>query len=465
MRNAELARVFRDIAAYLDMDDVPFKPRAYEKAAQAIESHDRPLDAVYRAGGVKALRDIPGIGASMAEKLEELITTGKCKLREESHGRMPVDLAALTALAGVGPKAVKILYQRLGVRTLADLDAAARVGKVRDLPHFGEKSEQKILKALAFVQTSGQRTPLAVVRPVIDELAAALARVPGVARVEVAGSIRRRKETVGDADLLALARTTERAIAAFAKLAPVARVLGQGDTKCSVKLQDGLQVDLRVVPEESFGAALLYFTGSKAHNVALRQLAIKKGWKLNEYGLFRGTRRIAGRTEQEIYDRLGLAWIPPELREDQGEIDAARAGTLPRLVEPGDLRGDLQTQTNWTDGADSLEAMARAAKEAGLAYVAITDAARETGTVLELDAYPDRLDLRDEHVRRAIGAGVPIVIDSDAHSVKHLGFPRAYGVDQARRGWATAKDVLNTRPVEAFLAGLKGGRPRARRRA
>ena len=577
MRNAELARVFRDIAAYLDMDDVPFKPRAYEKAAQAIESHDRPLDAVYRAGGVKALREIPGIGTSMAEKLEELITTGKCKLREEYHRRMPVDLAALTALEGVGPKAVKLLYQRLGVRTLADLEAAARAGKVRDLPHFGEKSEQKILKALAFVQTSGQRTPLAAVRPVIDELAAALARVPGVARVEVAGSIRRRKETVGDADLLALARTAEAAIAAFAQLPAVARVLGQGDTKCSVKLQDGLQVDVRVVPEESFGAALLYFTGSKAHNVALRQLAMKKGWKLNEYGLFRSTRRIAGRTEQEIYDRLGLAWIPPELREDQGEIEAARAGTLPRLVEPGDLRGDLQTQTNWTDGQDSLEAMARAARDAGCEYVAITDhtvslamtggcdakklrrqrqeierlnakldirvlagaevninrdgtldiddetlaqldvvgiavhshfnlprreqtdrivramrnphadilfhptgrviqkrepyevdieaviaAARETGTVLELDAYPDRLDLRDEHVRRATEAGVPIVIDSDAHSVKHLGFPRAYGVDQARRGWATAKDVLNTRPVEGFLAGLKGGAPRRR---
>src|SRR2546429_680210 len=473
------------------MDDVPFKPRAYEKAAQAIESHDRPLDAVYRAGGVKALREIPGIGTSMAEKLEELITTGKSKLREEYHRRMPVDLAALTALQGAGPQAVKLLYHPL------------------------------------------------------------------------------------------LARTAEAAIAAFAQLPAVARVLGQGDTKCSVKLQDGLQVDVRVVPEESFGAALLYFTGSKAHNVALRQLAMKKGWKLNEYGLFRGTRRIAGRTEQELYDRLGLAWIPPELREDQGEIEAARAGTLPRLVEPGDLRGALQTQTNWTDGQDSLEAMARAARDAGCEYVAITDhtvslamtggcdakklrrqrreierldakldgirvlagaevnidrdgtldiddetlaqldvvgiavhshfnlprreqtdrivramrnphadilfhptgrviarrepydvdieaviaAAKETGTVLELDAYPDRLDLRDEHVRRAIGAGVPIVIDSDAHSVKHLGFPRAYGVDQARRGWATAKDVLNTRPVEAFLAGLKGGRPRARRRA
>src|SRR2546428_9714608 len=203
MRNVELARVFRDIAAYLDMDDVPFKPRAYEKAAQAIESHDRPLDAVYRAGGVKALRAIPGIGSSMAEKLEELITTGKCKLREEYHRRMPVDLAALTALEGVGPKGVKVLYERLRVRTLADLEAAARAGKVRALPHFGERSEQKILKALAFVQTSGQRTPLPTVQPAIEELAAALARIPGVERVPVAGSIRRRTQTISDTQLLA----------------------------------------------------------------------------------------------------------------------------------------------------------------------------------------------------------------------------------------------------------------------
>src|SRR6266478_567681 len=377
VRNAELARVFRDIAAYLDMDDVPFKPRAYEKAAQAIESHDRPLDAVYRAGGVKALREIPGIGTSMADKLEELIRSGKCKLREEYHRRMPVDLAALTALEGVGPKGVKVLYQRLRVRTLADLEAAARAGKVRALPHFGEKSEQKILKALAFVQTSGQRTPLAAVRPVIDELAAALARMPGVVRVEVAGSMRRRKETVGDADLLALARTAEAAIAAFAQLPAVARVLGQGDTKYSVKLQDGLQVDVRVVPEESFGAALLYFTGSKAHNVALRQLAIKKGWKLNEYGVFRGDTSIAGKTEEEVYAALDLPFIPPELREDVGEIDAARAGRLPQLIEHGSLRGDLQTQTTWTDGADTLEAMVEAAHRLGLQYMAITDHTRD----------------------------------------------------------------------------------------
>jgi DNA polymerase (family 10) len=370
---------------------------------------------------------------------------------------------------------------------------------------------------------------------------------------------------------------------AFARLPRVATVLGSGDTKSSVRLHSGLQVDVRVVPAESFGAALLYFTGSKAHNVKLRQLALRKDWKLNEYGLFAGARRLAGHTEEEVYERLGLAPIPPELREDQGEVEAAATGRLPRLIEPGDLRGDLQIQTDWTDGRDSIEAMARAAKAEGFEYLAITDhtvslamtrgsdpaklrrqmreiarvnrkldgmriltgaevninrdgtldiddetlaaldvvgvavhshfnlprgeqtarlvramenphadilfhptgrvlrrrepcdvdlgaiiaAAKRTGTALELDAYPDRLDLRDEHVRQAIAAGVPIVIDSDAHSVKHLPFARRYGVDQARRGWATAKDVLNTRPVDAFLAALKdgsrAGRPRPAR--
>lgn len=580
MRNAELARCFRDIAAYLDMDDVPFKPRAYEKAAQAIESFDRPLTEVYRDGGAKALCAIPGIGKSMADKLAELLTTGRCQLREDYYRRIPVDLTGLTAIEGIGPKAVRVLFEKLGVRTPPDLERAARAGKVRGLPHFGERSEQRILKGLAFLETSGQRLRLADALPLVEGIVATLARVAGVERVEVAGSIRRRRETVGDADVLAIARKPAPVVSAFARLPQVARVLGQGDTKASVKLASGLQVDLRVVPAASFGAALLYFTGSKAHNVVLRQLAIKRGLKLNEYGLFRATRRIAGRTEAELYERLGLAYVPPELREDQGEIDAARAGRLPRLIEPGDLRGDLQTQTDWTDGADSIEAMARAAREAGLEYIAITDhtvslamtggsdaaklrrqmreidrldrkldgirilkgaevninkdgtldiddetlaeldvvgvavhshfnlpradmtrrivramrnrhadilfhptgrviqrrepydvdldaliaAAKETGTVLELDAYPDRLDLKDEHVRRVVAAGVPIVIDSDAHSVKHLAFPRLYGVDQARRGWATEADVLNTRPVEGFLAGLKGGGGRRRAR-
>jgi len=580
VRNPELARFFRDLAAYLEMDDVPFKPRAYEKAALAIESCDRPLAELHLEGGAKALCTIPGIGKSMAEKLAEILTTGKCQAHEVYRLRMPVDLAALTAVEGVGPKAVKVLYDHLGIRTIEDLAAAARAGKIRPLPHFGERSEQRILKALTVVQAGTARQPLAVVLPLVEAVAETLASVRGVERVAIAGSIRRRRETIGDADLLAVARKAEPVMRAFAGLSQVARVLGRGSTKCSVKLATGLQVDLRVVPAESFGAALLYFTGSKAHNVVLRQLAIKRKLKLNEYGLLRGTRRVAGRTEEEIYDHLGLAYIPPELREDQGEIEAARQGRLPVLIEPGALRGDLQTQTNWTDGADSIEAMAVAARAAGLEYIAITDhtvslamtggsdatklrkqmreidrlnrkldgiriltgaevnvnkdgtldiddetlaaldvvgvavhshfnlpradqtrricraisnphadilfhptgrvigkrepydvdidriiaTAKATGTILELDAYPDRLDLRAEHVRKAIGAGMPIVIDSDAHSVKHLSFPRLHGIAQARRGWASADDVLNTRPVETFLGGLKGRARSARSR-
>lgn len=583
MDNVALARVFRDLAAYLEMDDVPFKPRAYEKAAQAIESQDRPLADVYRERGPKGLRSIPAVGASMAQKLEELLTTGQCALHEEYRRQIPADIAGLTALESIGPKAVKVLYEALGVRTVDDLAAAARAGKVRGLSHFGERSEQNILRALSTASAGAGRHLLGSVLPVVDDLARRLAGVSGVSRLVVAGSIRRRRETIGDADLLAVTRRPAAVMQAFVALPEVDRVLGQGATRASVRLRSGFQVDLRVVPDESFGAALIYFTGSKAHNVTLRQLAITKGLKLNEYGLFRGDRRVAGRTEEEVYARLGIAWIPPELREDQGEIQAALEGRLPKLIEPGTLRGDLQTQTDWTDGADSIEAMACAARDLGLEYLAITDhtvslamtrgadatklgrqvreirridqrldgirvlagaevninrdgtldidddtlaaldvvgvavhshfhlpraeqtarivramrnpqadilfhptgrvlhkrepcdvdldaiiaAALETGTVLELDAYPERLDLRDEHLRRAVAAGVPLVIDSDAHSVTQLAYGERFGIDQARRGWVTAADVLNTRPVERFLGALKGARrtrrPAARR--
>jgi DNA polymerase (family 10) len=581
MENARLARVFRDLAAYLEMDGVQFKPRAYEKAAQAIESQDRPLADVLRERGPKALRAIPGVGASMAQKLEELLTTGRCGLHEEYRQRLPVDIAGLTALEGIGPKAVRTLYETLGVRTVDDLAAAARAGKVRGLSHFGERSEQNILRALSGAATTAGRHLLPAVLPVVEDLARRLAAVPGVAQLVIAGSIRRRRETIGDADLLAVARRPATVMDAFVGLPEVERVLGRGGTRSSVRLRSGFQVDLRVVPAESLGAALLYFTGSKAHNVSLRQLAIQRGLKLNEYGLFRGTRRVAGRTESEVYERLGLPFVPPELREDQGEIQAALAGRLPQLIEHGTLHGDLQTQTDWTDGADSLEAMARGARELGMDYIAVTDhtvslamtggsdaaklrrqmreiarlnarldgiriltgaevnimrdgtldiddqtlvaldvvgiavhshfhlsraeqtarivramrnpnadilfhptgrllqkrepydvdldaiiaTARETGTVLELDAYPERLDLRDEHLRRSVAAGIKLVIDSDAHSVAQLAFGERYGIDQARRGWVTATDVLNTRPLPEFLAGLKGGSVRPRKPA
>jgi DNA polymerase (family 10) len=584
MRNAELARVFRDLAAYLEMDEVPFKPRAYEKAAQAIDGHDAPLAEVYARGGEKALKQVPGIGASMAAKLVELLTTGHCALHDEYRARMPVDLDALMAIEGIGPKAVKTLYETLGVRTVADLAKAAQEGRIRDLPHFGAKSEEKLKRALGAAAANVGRRLLAAVLPAVDTLAARLRAVAGVRFVAIAGSLRRRKETIGDADLVVVADDAARAMAALADAPDVERVLGRGPTRTSVQLATGLQVDLRVVPRESVGAALLYFTGSKAHNVALRKLAMAREWKLNEYGLFAGERRLAGETEEEIYAKLGLAWIPPELREDAGEIDAAREGTLPDLIAHGALRGDLQIQTDWTDGSDPIEAMVAAARAAGLEYLAITDhtqdlamtggndparlreqaktiralarrtrgvrvlagaevnirrdgtldidddtlatldvvgiavhshfrlsraeqtarivramhapwadvlfhptgrvllrrepydvdmdaiiaAAKETGTFLELDAYPDRLDLRDEHLRKAVAAGVTLVIDSDAHAAAQVGYGERWGIDQARRGWVRAADVANTRPVGAFLASLKRARharPRRRSRA
>ena len=573
MENARLARVFRDLAAYLEMEGIRFKPRAYEKAAQALGAA-LAIDVGER--GAKGLREVAGIGASMAQKLEELLTTGRCTVHEEYRTRLPVDIAGLTALEGIGPKAVRTLYETLGIRTVDDLATAARGGKIRGLSSFGERSEQNILRALSGAASSGGRQLLAAVLPVVDDLARRLAVVPGVTQLVVAGSIRRRRETIGDADLLGVARRPDALMDAFVGLPEVERVLGRGSTRSSVRLRSGFQIDLRVVPAESLGAALLYFTGSKGHNVALRQLAIQKGLKLNEYGLFRGTRRIAGRTEAQVYERLGLPFVPPELREDQGEIRAALDGCLPRLIEHGTLRGDLQTQTDWTDGADSLEEMARAARDLGMQYVAITDhtvslamtggsdaaklrhqaaeiarlnarldgirilagaevnimrdgtldidddtlaaldvvgvavhshfrlsraeqtarivramrnphadilfhptgrilqkrepcdvdldaviaTACETGTVLELDAYPERLDLRDEHLRRAVAAGIKLVIDSDAHNVRNLVYGERFGIDQARRGWVTAADVLNTRPLPDFLAALKGGAAR-----
>jgi len=575
-RNPEIAAVLREIALFLEMEDVPFKPRAYEKAAQSIESLDEPCTDVCTRGGAKALAELPGIGKAIAEKIAELVTTGRLAYYEELRARTPVDVRALTAIEGVGPKAVKALYRALGVTDLASLEAAARAGRIRSLPHFGEKSEQKILRGLEFAKRRQGRFPLGAVLPLVRDIEARLAAFPGVEHAVVAGSIRRRKETVGDADILVVTETPGPVMDFVAALPEVTHVLGRGDTKTSAKLATGLQMDIRVVPRESFGAALHYFTGSKAHNVALRQLALRNKLKLNEYGVFRGERAIAGHTEEEVFAALDLPWIPPELREDEGEIDAARAGRLPRLIAHGSLRGDLQTQTDWTDGADSIEAMVEEARRLGFSYIAITDhtrdlamtggsdeaklrqqalaidglnaklegfrvlkgaevnirkdgtldiaddalaeldvvgiavhshfnlpraemtarviramrnphadilfhptgrviqrrepfdididaviaAARETGTVLELDAYPDRLDLRDDHVRKAIAAGVKLVIDSDAHATAHLRFPDEYGIDQARRGWATADDVLNTRPVEDLLAALKDGHSR-----
>jgi DNA polymerase (family 10) len=578
--NAEVARALREMALFLEMEGVPFKPRAYEKAALAVEALDRPVAAIAAEQGRKGLDALPGVGKGIAERIDELLRTGRMRDLEELRRATPVDVLGLTAIEGIGPHAAKALYAGLGVRDLRDLEAACREGRVRALPHFGAKSEAKILRGLALLAQAGGRQLLGRVLPLARDLEQRLASLPGVTRAAVAGSIRRRKETIGDLDFLVAARDAAAVSRAFAALPEVAHVHARGPTKTLVRLAIGIDADLRVVPEVSFGAALAYFTGSKAHNVALRRIAQARGWKLNEYGLFRGERRLAGATEEEVYEALGLAFVPPELREDRGEIEAARAGKLPALIEHGDLRGDLQIQTDWTDGTASIEQMAAAAKERGLEYIAITDhtrdlamargcdearlleqrdaiarlnrklrgfrvlsgaevnirkdgtldvddaalaqldvvgaaihthfhqpraeatrrviramenphvdvlfhptarsigrrepvdldvdavirAAVETGTVLEIDALPERLDLKDEYVRKAVEAGAKLAIDSDAHQTAHLACADELGVAVARRGWARRRDVVNALPVERCLAALKGRARSGRRR-
>jgi len=576
--NAELAQLLREMALFLEMEGVPFKPRAYEKAAQAVEAHPRALAELFAEGGEAALQEVPTVGKGIAERLGERLRTGRVHDLERMRAATPIDVVALTAVEGLGPKHVKALHDALGVKTLADLEAACREGRVRGVSHFGERSEQKILRGIELLRQASGRHPIGDVLLLAREIETRLAKLAAVERAAIAGSLRRRKETIGDLDFLVVSKQPARVMRFFVEMPEVTAVLARGEAKSMVRLSNGMDADLRVVPPESFGAALLYFTGSKDHNVALRRIAQERELKLNEYGVFRGEKSIAGRSEEEVYQALDLAWIPPELREDQGEIVAAAKGALPDLVAYGSLRGDLQVQTDWTDGAASIEEMAAAAKALGLEYIAITDhtrdlamargsdekklreqiahirglnrklrgfrvlsgaevnirkdgsldvaddalaelevvgvavhsffsqpraeatrrviramenrhvdvlfhptarqlgrrepialdvdaviaAAKRTGTVLEVDGIPDRLDLKDEYVRRAVDAGVPLVIDSDAHHPSHLRFADEFGVAVARRGWARRRDVLNTLPVEKLLARLKDGRRQRR---
>jgi DNA polymerase (family 10) len=565
------------MSLFLEMDAVPFRPRAYEKAALAVEACERPLHELDAEAGVKGLAELPNIGKGIAERIHELLDTGHIPDLDQLRRKTPIDILGLTDVEGLGPKGAKLLYENLGVRDVRELEQACRAQRVRTLAHFGAKSEEKLLRGIELLADTAGRQLLGRVLPVARDLERRLRELPGVRRVAVAGSLRRRRETVGDLDFVVSTRDPGSVGRAFAAMPDVVHVYGQGETKTLVRLASGMDADLRTVPEASFGAALCYFTGSKAHNVALRRIAQARGLKLNEYGLFRGRRKLAGRAEEEIYEALGLDWIPPELREDTGEIEAAAQGRLPQLIEYGDLRGDLQIQTDWTDGSSSIEEMADAARRLGLEYIAITDHTRDlamahgsneerllaqaeaiaklnerlrgfrvlsgaevnirkdgsldvadaalaaldvvgaavhthfqqsraemtqrviramesphvdilfhptarsighrapveldvdaviaaavrTGTVLEIDALPDRLDLRDENVRRAVAAGALLAIDSDAHQPAHLACANEFGVAVARRGWARRADVVNALPVAECLARLKDGRARS----
>lgn len=572
MKNQEIAKLLRMMTVYLEMKDVPFKPQAYEKAAYSIEALDQDIEEFIRKKGKKGLKSLPGVGESIADKIIEFLKTGKIQELEDLRKEVPVDVETLTSIEGVGPKIVYKLYKSLGIKNLADLEKACLEHKISRLPGFGAKSEAKILRGIQFYKQGGGRFVLGFIIPLVEKYLSYLKEHPKVIKVMPAGSYRRRKETVGDIDILVISEEPESVMKHFVSFEEVDHIYAQGKTKSMVRLKIGLDVDLRVVPKESFGAALAYFTGSKDHNIKMRELAIKKGWKLNEYGLFdRNGKQIAGRTEEEIYKKLGLQWIPSEMRENKSEIELALEHKLPEIIAYGSLKGDLQVQTNWTDGQNSIEEMVEAAIKLGLEYICITDHtkslamtggsdeekllkqmvyidklqkkyqgkikilkgaevnilkdgsldikdevlakldfvgasihshfnlprstqaarlkkamsnrnvdcifhptgrvinkrpayeidideiidfAKKTNTILEIDAYPDRLDLKDDYIRKCVAKGVKMVIDSDAHSVLHYQF-LDLGVAQARRGWAKKKDILNTLSADEFLKNLR----------
>jgi len=356
------------------MKDDQFRPRAYERAARLIESMEDDLEDIYKKSGVKGLMEIEGVGKGMAEHIEEFLKTGKIRKFEQLKKQAPIDLESFSAVEGVGPKMLMALYKNLGVKNIRDLEKAARRGQVRTLPRFGEKTEENILRSIELSREHRGRFLLGYVSPIVSKIDRDLASVPGVKKSIACGSFRRRMETIGDIDLLAVSSRPREISEYFASMPNVERVIAKGETKSMVRLDIGADADLRVVLEKSFGAALQYFTGSKDHNVELRKIAIKKGWKLNEYGLFdKKGKQIAGRTEEEIYKKLGLDWMPPEMRENTGEIELAREHKLPKIVEYGEVISDLQMHTTYSDGAHTIEEMAEVAQKLGRKYIAITD--------------------------------------------------------------------------------------------
>ncbi|MBU0531202.1 DNA polymerase/3'-5' exonuclease PolX [Patescibacteria group bacterium] len=570
MTNKEIAAILYEIADFLEMQEVAFKPRAYQRAAATVDAHPEELADLYKKCGRECIDDLPGIGVSISEKIEELIKTGRMKYYDSLKKKLPVAMHEMTQIESLGPKTIGKLYKKLKIRSIKDLEKAAKAGKIARVPGFGKKTEDNILEGIGFVKSSRGRFLLGDILPVAESIVERMQKVEGVKHFEVAGSIRRRKETIGDMDFVTTTTKPKQVIEAFTKLPEVKRVIDKGTSMVTVKFNNGANGDLRIHKDAEYGSALLHFTGSKYHNIQLRSIAVKKNLKLSEYGLFKGKKFIAGRTEESVYKKLGMQMIPPEMRTATGEIEAAQAGQIPKLIEYGSIKGDLQIQTTWSDGANSIEEMATAAKKLGLSYIAITDhtralamagglkeadlarqakeidkiniklrgfkilksaevnilkdgsldikdealarldvvsvavhsnfhlseaeqteriiraikhplvnilfhptghiikgrpgyaldinkiikAAKQYHVALEVNAFPDRLDLRDIHIRLAVERKVKLVIDSDAHATKHLEY-LDLGVAQARRGWAKRSDVLNTKSVTEFLTAIK----------
>ncbi len=565
MTNRELAKIFYDISRYLKMEDVQFKPQAYQKAALALEGLEEDAEDIYREGGLKALEEIPGVGKSIAEKIEEYIKTGKIKYYEKFKKKLPLKLEELTSVEGMGPKKAKALYRELGIRDLKTLEKAAKKGKIRNLEGFGEKTEKNILQGIEFVKRSKGRFLLGEIMPAVKEILNKLEGLKEVEKIDLAGSLRRMKETIGDADILVFSKKPEKVMDYFTSMDGVAKVWSKGSTRSSIRTKEGMDVDLRIVPKKSYGSALQYFTGNKDHNIQTRKIAMEKGLKLNEYGVFRGSKQIAGSAEKEVYKAIGLPFFPPEIRRGEEEIEAALKGKLPDLIEYGDIKGDLHCHSDWGGGESSLEEIADKAEEMGYQYVGIADhtkflrienglnekelekrnkeidkldkkvkvlkgceanilndgsidikdealskldfviagihssfkrenmteriiramenpnvdiishptgrliqkrdeynvdierllkAAKRTRTVLEINAFPLRLDLKDIYIKRAKELGVKMIINTDAHQADQMKFME-YGIGQARRGWAEKKDIINTYSLDKLLKSLK----------
>jgi DNA polymerase (family 10) len=376
MENREVAAVFAEIASLMRiLQDDPkwtFKAAAYDRAVRSLESYPERVEDLARNPDRK-LTEIPGVGEDLAKKIKELVESGQCQYHQELLGKIPKGLLDMLRLQTVGPQKVRLFYNQLKITSIDELEAAARAGRLRELPKMDAKSEENILKAIETFKRAAGRFLLNAATETAEELTVYLAECKAVEKVTPAGSLRRGRETVGDLDLLVTGRDHARIAEHFAAFPGIVEILAKGEDKVSVKLKNDLQVDLRLLDAASYGAALQYFTGSKEHNVALRDRAKRRGWKLSEYGLFEGDKILASRAEEEIYAKLGLAWIPPELRENMGEIEAAEKGELPKLVELADIKGDLQMHTTASDGQATIEEMADAAKQLGYKYILITD--------------------------------------------------------------------------------------------
>ena len=565
MRNAEVAQIFYDIADLLEMaGDNRFRPIAYRRAAREIEALPDDIEKLWRQGGVARLLGIPGVGQAIAEKIDQYFREGKVDALEDLQKQFPKELVQVMRLRGLGPKRASVLWKTLGVTGIEDLKRAAENRQVRRIKGFGEKTEQKILDAIKLHEEGQSRTLLAVAWPLGEEILTYLREHAPIDKASIAGSARRMQETVGDLDLLVTSPEPPAAIRTFTSMPRVKEVVLAGETKATVILDARIQADIRVLEPGSWGAGLQYFTGNKDHNIRLRSMAQSRGWKLDEYGIFEGERKIAGETEEGVYAAFGLPWIPPEIRQANGEIEAAETGALPRLVELKEIRGDFHVHTNRSDGVDPLEVMVQAAVDRGYEYVgisdhspslvvanglspdavrmhrakiralnrefegritvlagtecdildggvldypdevlkeldftiasvhskfslseeeqtarvvkamtnpyvniyahpttrligsrepieidldAVMDAAAATGTALEVNGYPNRMDLNGTYARKAKEKGCVLAVDTDSHAHGQLANMR-FGVGTARRGWLGPDDVVNAWPLD-----------------